>query len=137
MAHQADPTGDLFIDFADFQNAAEAETISPGILQTSTAPPKIGNRFSSESVKILRNWFAAHERHPYPTIQDVQDLQEQTSLNRQQVTNWFANARRRAKSKKTNKDEKRSQNESPPSAEYISVYFLYRNVQDEIRLAAS
>ncbi|KAG4259164.1 hypothetical protein FPRO04_07469 [Fusarium proliferatum] len=92
----ADP-GDLFIDFADFQNAAEAETISPGILQTSTAPPKIGNRFSSESVKILRNWFAAHERHPYPTIQDVQDLQEQTSLNRQQVTNWFANARRRAK----------------------------------------
>ncbi|WKT48433.1 Homeobox domain [Fusarium oxysporum f. sp. vasinfectum] len=97
MAQQADPTGDLFIDFADFQNAAEAETISPGILQTSTAPPKIGNRFSSESVKILRNWFAAHERHPYPTIQDVQDLQEQTSLNRQQVTNWFANARRRAK----------------------------------------
>ncbi|RBA18484.1 hypothetical protein FPRO05_10777 [Fusarium proliferatum] len=92
----ADP-GDLLIDFADFQNAAEAETISPGILQTSTAPPKIGNRFSSESVKILRNWFAAHERHPYPTIQDVQDLQEQTSLNRQQVTNWFANARRRAK----------------------------------------
>ncbi|EWY87485.1 hypothetical protein FOYG_11681 [Fusarium oxysporum NRRL 32931] len=97
MAQQADPTGDLFIDFADFQNAAEAETISPGILQTSTAPPKIGNRFSSESVKILRNWFAAHERHPYPTIQDIQDLQEQTSLNRQQVTNWFANARRRAK----------------------------------------
>src|SRR6478736_5576351 len=97
MAQQADPTGDLFIDFADFQNAAEAETVSPGILQTSTAPPKIGNRFSSESVKILRNWFAAHERHPYPTIQDIQDLQEQTSLNRQQVTNWFANARRRAK----------------------------------------
>ncbi|KAF5638403.1 monocarboxylate transporter 4 [Fusarium tjaetaba] len=93
----ADPTSDLFIDFGDFQNAAEPETISPGILQTSTAPPKIGNRFSSESVKILRNWFAAHERHPYPTIQDVQDLQEQTSLNRQQVTNWFANARRRAK----------------------------------------
>ncbi|KAG9498418.1 hypothetical protein J7337_009223 [Fusarium musae] len=75
----ADPTSDLFIDFGDFQNAAEPETISPGILQTSTAPPKIGNRFSSESVKILRNWFAAHERHPYPTIQDVQDLQEQTS----------------------------------------------------------
>ncbi|KAF5539203.1 monocarboxylate transporter 4 [Fusarium napiforme] len=93
----ADPTSDLFIDFGDFQNAAEPEIISPGILQTSTAPPKIGNRFSSESVKILRNWFAAHEKHPYPTIQDVQDLQEQTSLNRQQVTNWFANARRRAK----------------------------------------
>ncbi|KAF5692872.1 monocarboxylate transporter [Fusarium denticulatum] len=93
----ADPNSDLFIDFGDFQNATEPETISPGILRASTAPPKIGNRFSSESVKILRNWFAAHERHPYPTIQDVQDLQEQTSLNRQQVTNWFANARRRAK----------------------------------------
>ncbi|KAF4342778.1 monocarboxylate transporter 4 [Fusarium beomiforme] len=93
------PSGDLFgdIDISDFHNAADSETISPGILQTSTAPPKIGNRFSSESVKILRNWFAAHERHPYPTIQDIQDLQEQTCLNRQQVTNWFANARRRAK----------------------------------------
>ncbi|KAJ4135228.1 hypothetical protein NW768_004849 [Fusarium equiseti] len=82
------------IDFSSFN---EPDTISPGILQASAAPPKIGNRFSSESVKILRNWFAAHERHPYPSIQDVQDLQEQTGLNRQQVTNWFANARRRAK----------------------------------------
>ncbi|KAF4460218.1 monocarboxylate transporter 4 [Fusarium albosuccineum] len=75
----------------------ESETISPSILQTSTAPPKIGNRFSSESVKILRNWFASHERHPYASVEDVQDLQNQTGLNRQQVTNWFANARRRAK----------------------------------------
>ncbi|KAG5665527.1 hypothetical protein KAF25_009652 [Fusarium avenaceum] len=86
---------DFGADFApDTPN--EPETISPGILQAS-APPKIGNRFSSESVKILRNWFATHERHPYPTIQEVQDLQEQTGLNRQQVVNWFANARRRAK----------------------------------------
>ncbi|UZP46541.1 hypothetical protein NXS19_014353 [Fusarium pseudograminearum] len=83
------------LDFSPF--GIEPDTISPGILQTSAAPPKIGNRFSSESVKILRNWFAAHERHPYPSIQDVQDLQEQTGLNRQQVTNWFANARRRVK----------------------------------------
>jgi hypothetical protein len=89
----------LEYDFgADFlpDTLNEPETISPGILQAS-APPKIGNRFSSESVKILRNWFAAHERHPYPTIQEIQDLQEQTGLNRQQVVNWFANARRRAK----------------------------------------
>lgn len=89
----------LEYDFgADFtpDTPNEPETISPGILQAS-APPKIGNRFSSESVKILRNWFATHERHPYPTIQEVQDLQEQTGLNRQQVVNWFANARRRAK----------------------------------------
>ncbi|RGP60985.1 hypothetical protein FSPOR_10298 [Fusarium sporotrichioides] len=87
----------LFSDLDFSSLGIEPDTISPGILQTSAAPPKIGNRFSSESVKILRNWFAAHERHPYPTIQDVQDLQEQTGLNRQQVTNWFANARRRVK----------------------------------------
>ncbi|KAJ3461238.1 hypothetical protein MRS44_009791 [Fusarium solani] len=75
----------------------QEETVSPSILQTSTAPPKIGNRFSSEAVKILRNWFASHERHPYPTVEDIQNLQNQTGLGRQQITNWFANTRRRAK----------------------------------------
>ncbi|KAF4978332.1 hypothetical protein FZEAL_5272 [Fusarium zealandicum] len=84
----------LYEGLAD--STQETGTISPSILQAA-APPKIGNRFSSESVKILRHWFAGHERHPYPTVEEVQDLQNQTSLNRQQVTNWFANARRRAK----------------------------------------
>ncbi|KAK7224421.1 hypothetical protein V2G26_012424 [Clonostachys chloroleuca] len=61
------------------------------------APPKIGNRFSSEALKILRTWFASHEHDPYPTNDEIEKLQSQTGLNQRQVTNWFANARRRSK----------------------------------------
>ncbi|KAM5378649.1 hypothetical protein ACJZ2D_004448 [Fusarium nematophilum] len=96
----ASPAADFalpLLDVGQAFNSPDPATISPSILQASTAPPKIGNRFSSESVKILRTWFASHERHPYPSVEDVQDLQAQTGLTRQQVTNWFANARRRAK----------------------------------------
>ncbi|KAH6666552.1 hypothetical protein F5X68DRAFT_265665 [Plectosphaerella plurivora] len=62
-----------------------------------TAPPKVGTRFSSGSVRVLRAWFAHHERHPYPSPEDVEALQAQTGLSRQQITNWLANCRRRSK----------------------------------------
>ncbi|KAH7129541.1 hypothetical protein B0J13DRAFT_453524 [Dactylonectria estremocensis] len=58
---------------------------------------KVANRFNSGSVRILRHWFAAHERHPYATAQDVEILQSKTGLTKQQVANWLANARRRSK----------------------------------------
>ncbi|KAF6829748.1 C2H2 type zinc finger domain-containing protein [Colletotrichum musicola] len=60
-------------------------------------PTKIGNRFTSGAIKILRTWFNAHERHPYPTPAEIQRLQRQSGLERQQITNWFANTRRRRK----------------------------------------
>ncbi|KAF5487348.1 Homeobox protein 4 [Colletotrichum siamense] len=60
-------------------------------------PSKIGSRFSSGAIKVLRAWFERHEKHPYPTPKDVDRLQNQTGLERQQITNWFANTRRRKK----------------------------------------
>ncbi|KAI0161042.1 hypothetical protein GGR52DRAFT_157183 [Hypoxylon sp. FL1284] len=59
--------------------------------------PKIGARFSRESVKILKNWVSTHSRHPYPTEDEKEGLQKLTGLNKTQITNWLANARRRGK----------------------------------------
>ncbi|KAG9504161.1 hypothetical protein J7337_004126 [Fusarium musae] len=60
-------------------------------------PPKIGARFSRESVRILKNWLSTHNRHPYPSDEEKEMLQRQTGLNKVQITNWLANARRRGK----------------------------------------
>ncbi|KAI3318700.1 hypothetical protein HD806DRAFT_309719 [Xylariaceae sp. AK1471] len=59
--------------------------------------PKIGARFSRESVKILKNWVVTHSHHPYPTDEERESLQKITGLNKTQITNWLANARRRGK----------------------------------------
>lgn len=60
-------------------------------------PPKIGARFSRESVKVLKNWVVTHNHHPYPTDEERESLQKITGLNKTQITNWLANARRRGK----------------------------------------
>jgi len=58
---------------------------------------KAGARFSRESVKILKNWLSTHSRHPYPNEEEKKMLQKQTGLDKTQITNWLANARRRKK----------------------------------------
>lgn len=55
-------------------------------------------RNSTRSVKktrVLRNWFATHQEHPYPSEDEKSILAEQSGLSKTQVINWFANARRR------------------------------------------
>ncbi|KAF4973973.1 hypothetical protein FZEAL_9080 [Fusarium zealandicum] len=60
-------------------------------------PPKIGKRFSSESVRVLKSWLGNNVHRPYPTAADVETIQRQTGLNKQQINTWLANARRRLK----------------------------------------
>ncbi|KAF2016770.1 hypothetical protein BU24DRAFT_327014, partial [Aaosphaeria arxii CBS 175.79] len=62
--------------------------------------PKIGGRFSKEVVNLLKRWIAANKHHPYPTDADMDMLQYQTGLNKGQIVNWFANARRRGTANK-------------------------------------
>ncbi|KUJ17218.1 uncharacterized protein LY89DRAFT_617031 [Mollisia scopiformis] len=59
--------------------------------------PKVGARFSREAIKVLRNWLSTHHSHPYPTDEEKESLRRQTGLNKTQITNWLANARRRGK----------------------------------------
>ncbi|KAM3399126.1 BEL1-like homeodomain protein 8 [Capsicum galapagoense] len=45
------------------------------------------------AVAILRAWLFDHFLHPYPTDTDKHMLASQTGLTRNQVSNWFINAR--------------------------------------------
>ncbi|KAL1209523.1 BEL1-like homeodomain protein 8 [Cardamine amara subsp. amara] len=45
------------------------------------------------AVTVLRTWLFDHFLHPYPTDSDKQMLATQTGLSRNQVSNWFINAR--------------------------------------------
>lgn len=45
------------------------------------------------AVTVLRAWLFDHFLHPYPTDTDKQILAKQTGLSRNQVSNWFINAR--------------------------------------------
>ncbi|KAL4557970.1 hypothetical protein LXL04_036166 [Taraxacum kok-saghyz] len=45
------------------------------------------------AVSVLRSWLFDHFLHPYPTDSDKQLLAKQTGLSRNQVSNWFINAR--------------------------------------------
>ncbi|KAK9168739.1 hypothetical protein Syun_000879 [Stephania yunnanensis] len=45
------------------------------------------------AVAVLRAWLFDHFLHPYPTDTDKHMLANQTGLSRNQVSNWFINAR--------------------------------------------
>ncbi|KAK4432336.1 BEL1-like homeodomain protein 9 [Sesamum alatum] len=45
------------------------------------------------AVAVLRAWLFEHFLHPYPTDTDKLMLAKQTGLSRNQVSNWFINAR--------------------------------------------
>lgn len=45
------------------------------------------------AVSVLKAWLFEHFLHPYPTDADKHMLAKQTGLSRNQVSNWFINAR--------------------------------------------
>ncbi|KAK6345851.1 hypothetical protein TWF730_010194 [Orbilia blumenaviensis] len=59
-----------------------------------------GRRHLSKSSKTaLQKWFLNNIQHPYPSEAEKQSLSEETGLSVRQVTDWFANTRRRRKYK--------------------------------------
>ncbi|KAH9861712.1 hypothetical protein J1614_011465 [Plenodomus biglobosus] len=82
--------------FQDLSNHSTTVS-SPMTPGTPITRPKLGSRFSREVIRTLKNWLAVHQQHPYPTEDEMAALQERTGLNKAQLTNWFANARRRGK----------------------------------------
>lgn len=63
--------------------------------------PKVGARFSRQSVRILKDWLGLHHRHPYPADLEKEILMFKTGLSKTQITNWLANARRRGRTRLT------------------------------------
>lgn len=82
--------------FRDLSNNSTASS-SPFTPCASISRPKLGSRFSREVIRTLKDWLAVHAQHPYPNENEMLAMQGRTGLNKAQLTNWFANARRRGK----------------------------------------
>ncbi|XP_040992696.1 uncharacterized protein LOC121239506 isoform X1 [Juglans microcarpa x Juglans regia] len=64
-----------------------------GFLETQHHVWRPQRGLPERSVAILRAWLFEHFLHPYPTDTDKHMLATQTGLSRNQVSNWFINAR--------------------------------------------
>jgi hypothetical protein len=82
-----------FIFEDEWQDTLKVQTTT----SISLLVPKLGGRFSRNVIRILNNWLVHHKQSPYPNDNDIDILQTQTGLNKKQITNWFANTRRRSR----------------------------------------
>ncbi|KAK4396192.1 BEL1-like homeodomain protein 9 [Sesamum angolense] len=64
---------------------------STGLIDQPVWRPQRG--LPERAVTVLRAWLFEHFLHPYPTDTDKLMLAKQTGLSRNQVSNWFINAR--------------------------------------------
>ncbi|KAK4791797.1 hypothetical protein SAY86_032210 [Trapa natans] len=62
-----------------------------GMMEQEAWRPQRG--LPERSINILRAWLFEHFLHPYPSDADKHLLARQTGLSRNQVSNWFINAR--------------------------------------------
>ncbi|KAJ5226366.1 hypothetical protein N7468_007591 [Penicillium chermesinum] len=53
--------------------------------------------FSRKAINILKAWVRDHSESPYPNEDQKEELKQKTGLNKTQISNWLANARRRGK----------------------------------------
>lgn len=67
----------------------------------SSSSVKIGARFPRDTIRMLSHWLSTHQRHPYPTEEEKEELKSKTGLSKVQITNWLANTRRREMIKAT------------------------------------
>ncbi|KAF5958175.1 hypothetical protein HYC85_005400 [Camellia sinensis] len=72
-------------------SAAETARAKPETAKRKLGGPK--EACLNRSVNILRAWLFEHFLHPYPSDADKHLLSRQTGLSRNQVSNWFINAR--------------------------------------------
>ncbi|KAJ6691531.1 HOMEOBOX PROTEIN TRANSCRIPTION FACTORS [Salix purpurea] len=83
--------GDARLLYMDQRNKSGGASVSYREPQQHVWRPQRG--LPEPSVAILRAWLFEHFLHPYPTDTDKHMLATQTGLSRNQVSNWFINAR--------------------------------------------
>lgn len=77
--------------FVDQQLRQQRALQQLGMIQQHAWRPQRG--LPERSVSVLRAWLFEHFLHPYPKDADKHMLARQTGLTRNQVSNWFINAR--------------------------------------------
>jgi hypothetical protein len=86
------PTGSL-----TGKRALKSVSYGPFGDDTDGRSRKSNARFSRKAVNILKGWLRDHNENPYPNETEKDQLKHSTGLNRTQISNWLANARRRGK----------------------------------------
>lgn len=76
--------------FVDHQSRQQRALQHLGVMQHAWRPQR---GLPESSVSILRAWLFEHFLHPYPNDSEKIMLAKQTGLSRNQVANWFINAR--------------------------------------------
>ncbi|XP_061376698.1 BEL1-like homeodomain protein 8 [Gastrolobium bilobum] len=71
----------------------KSSRVATGLLEPQQHAWRPQRGLPERSVAILRAWLFEHFLHPYPTDTDKHMLATQTGLSRNQVSNWFINAR--------------------------------------------
>ncbi|CZT42644.1 uncharacterized protein RSE6_02580 [Rhynchosporium secalis] len=88
-----------FVDWGD-----EADVSAPNTQPSSSMNPEVtsgtsstkGKRaISKQDIRVLKAWLADHRHAPYPSEEEKLELMSTTGLTLMQISNWFANARRR------------------------------------------
>nr|GMD46299.1 BEL1-like homeodomain protein 1 [Ipomoea batatas] len=83
--------GSSRLKFVDNQLRQQRALQQLGMIQHNAWRPQRG--LPERSVSVLRAWLFEHFLHPYPKDSDKIMLAKQTGLTRNQVSNWFINAR--------------------------------------------
>ncbi|KAH8585771.1 hypothetical protein B0O99DRAFT_530038 [Bisporella sp. PMI_857] len=60
-------------------------------------PANTRKQISRRSIRPLKDWLSAHQDDPFPSHEEKLLLELQSGLTKVQISNWFANARRRQK----------------------------------------
>ncbi|KAL2679217.1 hypothetical protein Neosp_009984 [[Neocosmospora] mangrovei] len=97
MQEQVEDTDDAWATTDPFLSTSPSETLGLQASATNTVGEPSASATPLQTLGASIPPKSAHQHHPYATTEDLERLQGQTGLSRQQVTNWLVNARRRSK----------------------------------------
>ena len=92
---------DIKLLASDYQTTSENQTLSDNMSYPGydTPPPHSGGRrkfLSQHATTILSDWYARHNKYPYPIEQEVETLAKLANISTCQVKKWMANKRVRS-----------------------------------------
>ncbi|MBA0639795.1 hypothetical protein Goklo_022806, partial [Gossypium klotzschianum] len=79
--------------YVDYQLRQQRALQQLGMIQHNNNVWRPQRGLPERAVSVLRAWLFEHFLHPYPKDSDKHMLAKQTGLTRNQVSNWFINAR--------------------------------------------
>lgn len=124
--YDAEQMAECLVDDIEGQSSTKITSVksgtSPMQAQRSRRP---NSRFPRSSVRILEKWLSEHHQSPYPTLSDQDELKARTGLKRSQISNWFANARKRGKVQSAQSLSLYSEDHTRPSLVFSQIANLH------------